>query len=63
MLKAINGIAINNESYEVLDTKAFIQYLYGDSEDAKETANRAKKLASKQNIESSSIDALIEDMK
>ena len=56
MLRWINWVSINKKTYAVLDTKARVQFLLGDMEDAKETGKKAKKIASKQNLDATSIE-------
>lgn len=47
LLKVANTLALDRETYQVLDTKAAVQMMYGDTEDAKDTSNKALKLGKK----------------
>lgn len=46
-LRAINRLALKKSTFDIVDTKCAVQLLFGDFEDAKETANKAMKLAKK----------------
>lgn len=59
-LQMINDAALSNpSSFEILLGKTAIQKFYGDIEDAKDTAKKAKKIASKQKLDATIIDTLL----
>ncbi len=61
VLQWINEVALKRKNdYQVLDTKAIVQLMFGDTGDAIETAKKAKKIASKYNLDATSSEMIIQ---
>lgn len=61
-LRWINSISLQSDDYDLLCSKAFVQLMFGDLKDAKETASKAVKVAKKQKIESKLAELIIQSI-
>ncbi len=59
-LRAINSLALDKETFEILDTKAAVQLIYGDVEDAQDTGKRALKVGKKKKKDLSGTEILLD---
>lgn len=59
MLVAINQLTYKTKDYQLLDTKAAIQFFVGDEQDAQDTAKKALKIGQKEDLDVSSTEILL----